>query len=66
MVKKKNNKKKRQNEIEMITAEETFGFDFIAGFTPGGVPYGMTMDEGEDQSLLEDDDDMLSDLDLPF
>ena len=50
----------------MITAEETFGFDFIAGFTPGGMPYGMTMDEVEEQNLLEDDDDMLSDLDLPF
>lgn len=57
--------KKKKNEVEHITEEElaeVLGYDFIAGFTPGGMPYGMTIEEAEEQDSLEEDED----LDYPF
>lgn len=60
-------KKKKQTDIEQMTAEEAFGFHFIAGYTENGMPYGITMEEAEEQGLLDNTDDYLSDdSDLPF
>lgn len=48
MRKKKKTKKHRNNNVERWTAEqaeeylkEIYGMEFIAGFTEGGVPYGI-------------------------
>jgi hypothetical protein len=37
-----------QPQDEFLISEETyFGFAFIAGFTAGGAPYGITIEEAE-------------------
>ena len=48
MGKKKKSKKHSNNSIERLTEEqyeeylkELYGMEFIAGFTEGGVPYGL-------------------------
>ena len=41
------------DEVERMTEEEYYGFDFIAGFTPGGVPYGITLEEAEEMQSTE-------------
>ncbi|MEY8292228.1 hypothetical protein AAK882_06220 [Carnobacteriaceae bacterium 52-44] len=64
----KKKKKRKKNEIESMTEEELFGFYFIAGYTSGGAPYGITMEEAEEQGLLEEEknnSDSFED-DLPF
>lgn len=37
-----------------MTEEELFGFDFIVGYTSGGAPYGITMEDAEEQTDEED------------
>lgn len=50
-----------------MTEEELFGFYVIVGYTSGGAPYGITMEEAEEQGLLEEDRSKKdSDNDLPF
>ena len=40
--------KKRKREENFLISEETFyGFAFIAGYTAGGVPYGITIEEAK-------------------
>ena len=41
-------------------------FYFIAGYTSGGAPYGLTWDEAGKQGLLEDEDEEMPDSQLPF
>lgn len=64
----KKRKKKNKNEIEQMTAEEAFGYYFIAGFTEGGAPYGISMEEAEEQGLLDEPNTNQStdDMDMPF
>lgn len=62
--KKKNRKKKETNEVEVMTEEELYGFDFIAGFTSGGAPYGITSEEAKEMELEEEQMD--KDRDYPF
>lgn len=50
----KKKKKRKKNEIESMTEEELFGFDFIVGYTSGGAPYGITMEDAEEQTDEED------------
>ncbi len=60
-------KKKKSTDVEKMTAEEAFGFHFIAGYTENGVPYGITLEEANEQGLLDDADTYSSnDSDLPF
>jgi len=62
-------KKKRKREDEFGISEDSyFGFTFIAGFSAGGVPYGIPMDEAQffmapdfsfsDAGLFGSDDDI--------
>lgn len=44
-------KKKDENLEEVVYGESYF---FIAGYTSGGAPYGITMEEAKEQGLLED------------
>lgn len=39
-----------------MTEEKAFDFYFIAGYSPGGAPYGITMEEAEEQGLLEEEE----------
>ena len=41
-------------------------FYFIAGYTSGGAPYGITWEEAERDGLLADENDMHAEEDLPF
>ena len=45
---KKSRRKKKQNEIEYNLPEADETFAFIAGYTSGGVPYGVTWEEMEE------------------
>jgi hypothetical protein len=38
-------KKKRQKEFDNLYADSDDHFVFIAGYTSGGAPYGITWDE---------------------
>ncbi len=48
MSKKKRPKKKPK--VDVVSEYDVYGeFDYIAGYTEGGVPYGITYDELEDE-----------------
>lgn len=64
--KKKKKNKKNHNEIEVMTEEEYFGFDFIAGFTSGGVPFGITSEEADENEKEMDRIQVNEEIDLPF
>lgn len=59
MNKKKSGKQKKQLSFEMDTQDETFYF--IAGYTSGGAPYGMTWEEAYEDGLVEKDDGEIGD-----
>jgi hypothetical protein len=47
MSKKKRPKKKPK--VDVVSEYDVYGeFDYIAGYTEGGVPYGITYDEEEE------------------
>ena len=56
--------KKEIDKVERMTEEEYYGFDFIAWFTPGGVPYCITLEEAEEVQSTEQQLDKK--LDYPF
>jgi hypothetical protein len=63
--------KKRKREEKFLISEETFyGFAFIAGYTDGGAPYGITIEEAKfltDADLsYSDATPSTSDDDIPF
>jgi len=71
--------KKKKNEVKQLTEEELeefYGYDFIAGFTSGEMPYGITREEATEQELLADNEPLdknsfkmnedIGDSDLPF
>jgi hypothetical protein len=63
--------KKRKREEKFLISEETFyGFAFIAGYTAGGAPYGITIEETKfltDADLsYSDATPSTSDDDIPF
>ncbi|MBS4539203.1 hypothetical protein GOQ27_12075 [Clostridium sp. D2Q-11] len=63
-------KKKREEEEEMlnyIDSDETFSF--IAGYTSGGAPYGVTWeqyDSERDNDDLEDEKSEYDEYEIPF
>ncbi len=60
--KKKTKKKKHQNEFAGLEQDEYFYF--IAGYTPGGAPYGITWEQAREEGLIESEED--DEWDLPF
>lgn len=57
------------DEYEVI--EQDDDFYFIAGYTPGGVPFGVSWDEAEDDGLIdpetgEEIKEVVKHKDLPF
>ena len=63
-MRKKNRKKRKQKEPEFSPFEQDEYFYFIAGYTPGGAPYGITWEEAVEQGLLDDDSDGLQETDI--
>ncbi len=70
---KKSRRKKKQNEIEYNLPEADETFAFIAGYTSGGVPYGVTWEEMEEIERKEKEElekrksiQCAEDIDLPF
>jgi len=61
-------KKKKKKKPELFDEEEYFGFYFIAGYTDGGVPYGITLEEAEENGWLKEDEEISSEINdsLPF
>lgn len=57
---KKSSKKRDQEFDDIIESDEMFAF--IAGYTSGGFPYGVTWEEMEKAPLA----DKVEDIDLPF
>lgn len=53
--KKKTKKKKHQNEFTGLEQDEYFYF--IAGYTPGGAPYGITWEQAREEGLIESEED---------
>lgn len=72
MTKKKKNKKSKNSNI--VDEYEIFGdFAFIAGYTEGGMPYGILAEDMVDESEEESKKDVrkrgftdIDDEDLPF
>jgi len=65
MSKRKKSKKTGSSNEEVWTEEQyeeylkqLYGMDFIAGFTEGGVPYGIFEDEDNDEISITDNDDL--------
>ena len=59
-------KKSRVREVDLPEQDENFYF--IAGWTEGGYPFGVTWEEAEAQGLLEEGEGPFGsgDEDLPF
>jgi len=51
----RNKKRKRSatSDLESVSLDQDDQFYFIAGYTEGGAPYGVTWEEYEDQSALD-------------
>ena len=67
---KKDHKLRNQTDPELTLLEQDENFYFIAGFTSGGAPYGITWEEAAEHGLLDEDDidsdEPESPDDLPF
>ena len=67
---KKNSKRRKQTDTELALLEQSENFYFIAGYTSGGAPYGITWEETAEQGMLgkndNDSDEPESPDDLPF
>lgn len=73
MCKKKKSKKHTSNNVEIWTEEqyeeysqELYGMDFIAGFTEGGVPYGLFSEDVETYRVNKSDNPRDFDDEIPF
>ena len=67
---KKNSKRRKQTDTELALLEQSENFYFIAGYTSGGAPYGITWEEAAEQGLLGENDNYSDEPespdDLPF
>jgi hypothetical protein len=66
MVKKKRMVPKNKKTTEVWTEEQyeeymagLYGLEYVAGFTEGGVPYGVSIDDNEQENFSDSED-------LPF
>jgi hypothetical protein len=63
-------KKNKNNDVEIWTEEQyeeylrgLYGMEFIAGFTEGGVPYGLFIED--EDTYLPDESEMPADAEGP-
>ena len=57
-------KRASRKHLEEVFPEQDDNFYFIAGYTSGGTPYGLTWDEARERERLEGED--IPDSQLPF
>ena len=57
-------KKTKRAENEKAFLEQDENFYFIAGYTSGGAPYGITWEQAAEEGLLDDSDDESDDTDI--
>ena len=64
------NKKRKRDEKLLISEETSYGFAFVAGYTVGGAPYGITIEEEKSPINADlsysDATPSTSDDDIPF
>lgn len=58
-------RQERRKPKEYINPDQDEYFYFIAGYTSGGVPYGITWEQARKDGLIEEDDEDY-DEELPF
>ena len=58
-------KRAARKEIPDLNPDQDAYFFYIAGYTSGGAPYGITWEEEREQGLLDEDNDA-PDSELPF
>ena len=49
---KKNSKRRKQTDPELTFLEQDENYYFIAGYTSGGAPYGITWEEAAEHGTL--------------
>ena len=64
----KKKKEQKKSKTEKISEQKAFDFYFVAGYTSGGIPYGIKMEDAKDRGLLEEDKKYLKAVeeDYPF
>ncbi|MGL4819508.1 MAG: hypothetical protein ACRC5C_05970 [Bacilli bacterium] len=66
-MKKKKKRKPVTNETCSFDDNESDEyFYFIAGYTSGGIPFGITWEEAKEEGLIEDNVPEIEDERLPF
>ena len=53
---KKEKRKLKKQQAEYLPFDQDENFYYIAGYTSGGAPYGITWDEASEEGLVEPDD----------
>jgi len=73
MNKKKRIKKTKNNDVEIWTEEqyeeylaELYDMEYVAGFTEGGVPYGIFNGEAKDWANTPESNKYNDDNEVPF
>lgn len=70
MKKRKRKQRQKQEESYGMEFEQDENFFFIAGFTEGGIPYGITWEEAYADGLVEEEESSVAreiqDESLPF
>ncbi|UUX34125.1 hypothetical protein [Fundicoccus culcitae] len=62
----KKRKKGPNSDMEQLTEEALFDFEYIAGYTFWGFPYGITKEEVETLGLEDETSFTPTDEDFPF
>jgi hypothetical protein len=62
--KERNVKKLKHLENKTVLLEQDENFYYIAGYTSGGAPYGITWEQAAEEGLLDDSDDESDDTDI--
>ncbi|WP_051207583.1 hypothetical protein [Butyrivibrio sp. AE3006] len=64
---KKEKRQRRKQQVEFQPFDQDEYFYFIAGYTSGGAPYGITWEQAREDGLLDPPDERdHDDWDLPF
>lgn len=62
--KARNVKKLKHPENKTVLLDQDENFYYIAGYTSGGAPYGITWEQAAEEGLLDDSDDESYDTDI--
>ena len=64
---KKEKRQRRKQQVEYQPFEQDEYFYFIAGYTSGGAPYGITWEQAREDGLIDPSEERNNnDWDLPF